>query len=275
MNVLKLILILQVLVHQTAFCQQSLPMEGLQVNPMMTTHLIFDRPILSVDLGSKDLLAKRAGGVQNILQVKASRDSIEPTNLTVITQDGKLHSFYVVYAAFPENINILVGDTLRNPVSAMLTGIPHGELAKAINWVKNTELKPLSIQKQYGAIRMGLDGIFFAQDQLFFRLRLYNDSDVPLDIERLRFFLADRKAPKRISLQQVELNAEFIDGNAGRIEPRVLQSLVLVLPKFALPKGKYFSLEIREQQAVSAGRNLSLRVKGSQLLKACAIPILH
>src|SRR5690606_41694001 len=72
------------------------------------TTLFRSMPILSVDLGSIDLLAQKASGVQNVLQVKAASKELTQTNLTVITQDGKLHSFLASYAEFADPINLIV-----------------------------------------------------------------------------------------------------------------------------------------------------------------------
>src|SRR5687768_14524787 len=63
-----------------------------------TTSLVFPYSIRSVDRGSRDVLAQKAKGVENVLQVKAGRKGFAETNLTVITADGTLHQFTVTYS---------------------------------------------------------------------------------------------------------------------------------------------------------------------------------
>jgi len=55
---------------------------------LKTTNIIFPYSIVSVDIGSRDVLAQKAKGVENILQIKAARDSFPQTNISIITADG-------------------------------------------------------------------------------------------------------------------------------------------------------------------------------------------
>src|SRR5580698_5987781 len=71
-----------------------------------TTNLIFSYAIKSVDRGSKDVLAQKANGAENVLQLKAARETFQPTNLSVITSDGKLFSFIINYSQNPSALNI-------------------------------------------------------------------------------------------------------------------------------------------------------------------------
>ncbi len=70
----------------------------LEVTTTKTTHLIFPFGIKTVDRGSRDIIAQKATGVENILQVKAARPDFESTNLTVITTDvsGRLYRSAVI-----------------------------------------------------------------------------------------------------------------------------------------------------------------------------------
>lgn len=60
-----------------------------------TTNIIFPYSIVSVDIGSRDVLAQKAKGVENVLQIKAAKDNFPQTNISIITADGKLTSFLV------------------------------------------------------------------------------------------------------------------------------------------------------------------------------------
>lgn len=64
---------------------------ALEVTFNKTTHVIFPSAIRYVDLGSADLLAAKADGTENVLRVKAAlRDFSRESNLSVITEDGRL-----------------------------------------------------------------------------------------------------------------------------------------------------------------------------------------
>lgn len=80
---------------------QQVENKSLTISYNKTTSLIFPFSITSVDRGSKDVLAQKARGVENVLQVKAGRKDFSETNLTVITADGVLHQFMVTYSDTP------------------------------------------------------------------------------------------------------------------------------------------------------------------------------
>src|SRR5688500_828142 len=91
--------------------------QALEIAYNKTTSLVFPAIIKSVDRGSRDLLAQKAKGVENILQLKAARHGFPNTNLTVITSDGKLHEFTVAYSKAPGSLVIsVVGGDNDQPV---------------------------------------------------------------------------------------------------------------------------------------------------------------
>src|ERR1700751_5325199 len=73
----------------------------LDISTSMTTNLIFPYAIKSVDRGSIDVLAQKAKGSENVLQVKAAKAPFKQSNLSVVTADGQLFSFLIDYAEYP------------------------------------------------------------------------------------------------------------------------------------------------------------------------------
>jgi type IV secretory pathway VirB9-like protein len=73
-----------------------------------------------VDLGNGGILADKAQGAENIIQVKAAQPCFPETNLTVVTTDGRLYSFLVTYEVSPRVINYNLAAT---DVSASLESI--------------------------------------------------------------------------------------------------------------------------------------------------------
>src|SRR5690349_9792881 len=62
-----------------------------------TVSLIFPFKIRYVDRGSKDVLVQQIDNAQNLLLVKAANTSLQRTNLSVVTADGKLYAFEILY----------------------------------------------------------------------------------------------------------------------------------------------------------------------------------
>ena len=72
-----------------------------------TVHILFPSEVRYVDLGSTDIIAGKADGVENVVRVKAAvRDFPGETNFSVITGDGSFYSFLVSYEEEPEALNI-------------------------------------------------------------------------------------------------------------------------------------------------------------------------
>ena len=72
-----------------------------------TVHILFPSEVRYVDLGSTDIIAGKADGVENVVRVKAAvRDFPGETNFSVITGDGSFYSFIVSYEEEPEALNI-------------------------------------------------------------------------------------------------------------------------------------------------------------------------
>lgn len=246
--------------------------QRLNVSEQMTTNLIFPSPILSVDQGSLELLAQKANGVQNILQVKAAKRELEKTNLTVITQDGKLYTFLVSYAEFADPINLMVKDLLGPPtVRAIVNGknVPPHKVRKGMDWACRTDLVPFLIRKHSYGISFSLDGVFIQDGRMYFRFRFYNNSNVPFQPDQLRFFIKDNKTTKRTPSQDLEVTPEFVVGEHGKLIEYVMHTLVFSLPSFTLPKGKHLRVELME---LSGGRNLVLKVRNRHILKTLPVP---
>src|SRR6478609_2380474 len=100
-----------------------------------TSNLIFPNAIKSVDRGSSVILVQKARGVENILQVKAAQQGFAPTNLSVITGEGKFYSFIVDYANEPSPMNV---NFTKDTTNAFLT---EGLLDEAVLAIKANKVK--------------------------------------------------------------------------------------------------------------------------------------
>lgn len=80
------------------YCTPVQPYE-IEVCYDKTMHIIFPSAIIYVDLGSRDIIADKAGGAENVLRVKAAnRDFRSQTNISVITDKGDFYTFDVRYS---------------------------------------------------------------------------------------------------------------------------------------------------------------------------------
>ncbi len=232
-----------------------------------TTNLIFPYAIKSVDRGSRDILAQKAKGVENILQVKAGKREFEQTNLTVITADGKLYSYILNYTDTPNVLNIRFTDNKETPPQAFFSNAIANEAevqADAERVVTEKRNIHGIKDKSYG-IKVKMDGLFIKDEVLFCRINLQNHSDVSYGIDQLRFYIRDQNKSKRTASQEIEISPLYVKGDTAVVAGKTEKVFVFALPKFTIPEKKYFAVEIMEK---SGGRNLQFSAGNSVIVKA-------
>lgn len=233
-----------------------------------TTSMIFDYPIVNVDRGSRDLIAQKVTGVENILQLKAGRRDLSETNLTVITADGSLHHFYVSYSDHPETqvyriserVTCARFDESRTDIEYEIT------TDRILNHVPSIVIKQ---DKGFG-ITFAVSGIYVHDDMLFVRLSLRSKSNIKYDIQSLRFFVRDKKNLRRTASQEVELRPLYVRNEAKSINGNGSADVVFVFRKFTIPDSKTLDIELFEKDG---GRNLNLHIGNHSILKAERLPI--
>lgn len=235
-----------------------------------TTSLIFPYAIHSVDRGSGEILAQVPEKVGNVLQVKAARQGFPETNLTVITADGKLYSFRVVYDEAPSTTCLQVEAVQATPVhftdNALDQQLEH-IAAQVAGYTRNY----YGVKDTAARVKAILAGIYIHGNTLFYKVVLTNASPVPYDIDFTRFTLRDRKQVKRTATQEEELVPFYIYGQEDKIlEPGYSKVLVFALPKHTLARSKELVLNLFEKDG---GRHLSLKIRVRHILQAGSLPL--
>ncbi|UCS95202.1 conjugative transposon protein TraN [Echinicola marina] len=244
----------------------------LEVTYFKTTNIIFPSAIVGVDRGSKDVLAQKAKGAANILQLKAARNGFPETNLTVITSDGRLSSFVVNYAPEPSMLNVsLTGTGNKNVIFLSPGSVNEADVTAYSKRALYSKYKGRKIKdKKYG-IRFGMNGIFIHDNLLYLRLNIANKSNISYDIDQLRFFIRDQKKAKRTASQEIEITPVHIQNDVIKIKGQSSQTLVVAVPKFTIPDKKYFAIQLFE---ANGGRHMELHVKNRTIIKATVLPVL-
>jgi conjugative transposon TraN protein len=256
-----------------------IPPYALEVTFTKTVHIIFPAAIRYVDLGSADLLAAKADGVENVLRVKAATQGFRnESNLSVITEDGGYYTFNVKYANEPVKLSVEMADFLhtgneinkpgnRLPVYLSDLGNESPYLIRLImeTVYKNNRTKIKHIGSKNFGVQYLLKGIYSHSELLFFHFQLKNTSAVSFNIDYLTFKIVDKKVAKRTAIQEqviVPLRSyNQITGVVGGKEERT----VFALPKFTIPNDKQFVIELME---TDGGRNQRLTVENADLVRA-------
>lgn len=243
----------------------------LMVGTGKTTVLIFPNKIATggVDLGNPDIIANTITGVDNILRVKAATENFTPTNLTVVTTDGKVYSFYVSFSDYPDDRPIDLGKQVNTEkVQAALKDrkLNDGQIREYAMGIPN--LKPFLKKpkaKSYG-VQLSLQGIYTKEDVLFFRFELKNTSPIDFSTDFSRFYIRDRKRLKRTADQELELQPlgvfpekEILTTSGSS------QTLIVAFKRFTIADHKNMVIQLFEKDG---DRHLELKIKGKVLMKA-------
>jgi len=259
------------LLLQCAFSQVPLDYRHVEVAFNKTSSIIFPAVITSVDRGSRDVLAQKAKGVDNILQLKAGRTNFKETNLTVITADGQLHHFLVKYSDHPSALTIRLAEPdvseFKSRTSPLLF---QAEMTP-------TELESMSelILENHDGFRLGrtgnsdmkleLQGIYIQNNVMFYHLKIANKSNIPFHTEMLRFYIKDRQKVKRTATQEAVELPLYLFGNTDQVNGNATQDVIIALQKFTIPDAKILVIEWMENRG---GRHLHLGIKNRKIVHA-------
>jgi len=241
----------------------------LEVTFNKTSSIIFPAAITAVDRGSRDILAQKVKGVENVLQVKAGKVRFKDTNLSVITADGILHQFTVRYADIPGTFTTRASPTNAKTDVIFEQASTDVQLERSAGLILQHQKKKAVKAVSRSQMKLSLQGIYIQDNTLFCHLKIANRSNIPYHTELLRFNIRDRQRVKRTASQEVSQQPIFHKGNPSFIAGKATEDIVFALPKFTIPDAKVLTVELMEK---NGGRHLRLAIKNRMIVKAKLIP---
>jgi conjugative transposon TraN protein len=232
-----------------------------------TSSIIFPSVIKSVDRGSRDVLAQKAKGVDNVLQLKAGRENFPETNLTVITADGILHQFTINYSTQPTSLTVdMSADATERKGTPTIfkTDMTEVEMEKYATSIASMRKRNIVKESEY-KMSLALQGIYIKDNIMFYRVRIGNQSNINYSIDFLKFYIRDKVRIKRTASQELAIKPLYIYGNNEEVNGKSHTDLVYVLPKFTIPESKYLNIELFE---ANGGRHFSLPIKNKDIVNA-------
>lgn len=235
------------------------------------TNLIFPEAIQTAVKVSRDVLAQKVRGVNNVLELKANREGFAETNLTVYSLDGRIYSFVVHFSVDSSvlNFRVLPGSYSTGSVNPggpiELTSLPSDIITLREEARRLSLLHPfLHISAKAEKIKAVATGIYLSDSLQWFTLRLFNGSRIPFQPGFVRYYMVDKKVVKRKATQDQALEPVFTDvpeSVPGRSERR----FAVGFSPFTVPSTKRLVIQI---SGVDGGRTVTLKVKSKQILKA-------
>ena len=245
-----------------------------------TTCIIFNSPIKSVDLGSKDIMADKASAVDNVLRVKASSIGFNETNFSVMTADGKFHSFVANYNEYPtmlaldlsasDDRSVLQKGRTVNQKGTVVSfaGVNTSQQEIVQNCARiidqRRRIRHVGISKY--DIQASLQGLYYKDNVLYYKVGVKNKSNINYDLDFMRFFVVDKTVAKESSHQELELTPLYVYNEPLVIIPgRQTVEKVYVFQKFTIPDDKTVQIIMGEK---NGGRTVSFSLANQDILNA-------
>jgi hypothetical protein len=250
-----------------------------EVSTNQTTYLVFDYAIASVDRGTNLLLSEQDLVAKNMLKLKATDETLNRTNLHVLTADGTLHDFQIQYAPLPirTTYDLRQGKAgLQSHSISESAVFEYGfskpqflSLAAQLKQSHSKIIKKTSIHE----MNFLLTGIYQSNGLLFFQIWVENVSSIPYLIRDLKLTVVDQKTKSKSSQNINVLKPVFseIDQDEIYLHGKGKYFLIAV-PTFAISDRKKLALRLTER---TGDRELNLSIKGKAILKAKALPNFH
>ena len=245
-----------------------------------TTCIIFNSPIKSVDLGSKDIMADKASAVDNVLRVKASSIGFNETNFSVMTADGKFHSFVANYNEYPTMLALDLsasddrsvqqkGRTVNQKgtvVSFAGVNTSQQEIVQNCARIIDQHRRIRHIGTNKYDIQASLRGLYYKDNVLYYKVGVKNKSNINYDLEYMRFFIVDKTVAKESSHQELEITPLYVYNEPLVIIPgRQSVEKVYVFQKFTIPDDKTVQIVMGEK---NGGRTVSFSMANQDILDA-------
>lgn len=258
---------------------RMIPPYGLEVTFEKTVHVIFPAAIRYVDLGSSNIIAGKAGSSENVLRIKAAVRGFETeTNMAVITEEGSYYTFNIKYADEPEKLNIEMKDFMHDGIA---TNRPNnsmeiylkelGSESPRIVYLINCSIyqNDKQIVKHIGSKRFGiqyiLKGIYSHNALLYLHTQIKNSTNVPFDIDFIRFKIVDKKMVKQTALQETVIYPLRAYNFVSQVGANQTERTVFTIDKITIPNDKQLVIELFEK---NGGRNQTFIIENDDLIRA-------
>jgi conjugative transposon TraN protein len=238
----------------------------LEITYNKTTSIVFPDEIASVDRGSRDLLAQKAKGVDNVLQVKAARQHFPETNLTVITSDGTIREFTVRYAQRPRHLVRHIGvDSLGMATVIFPESMTEPEIRELAAKASGSRRNVRFVRDKSFGMKLSLLGVYIKEDVVFYHVRIDNETNIKYDVDFVRFYIRDLERVKRTASQEVEVTPLFVYEHIDAVKGGSSIDVVYAMRKFTIPDAKKLVMEVFEK---NGGRHLDLSIKNKTIVQA-------
>lgn len=248
-------------------------MEQLTLNENVSTIITASEPIRLVDISTDSVIGDKP--LDNVIRVKPTsanhKDGEVMGIATIITERYRVQ-YALVYtskleeAVSDKEVELVERNAFHNPEVSMSTTDMVGYAMK----VWQSPAKYRSTFTKQNRMTMRLNNIYVVGEYFFIDFSVVNDTNLPFDIDELRFKLQDKKQQKATNVQTIEIKPALLLDRSVRFKKGYRN--VVVLKKMTFPNDKVLTIELSEKQI--SGRTISMNLDYEDVLSADAFDTL-
>lgn len=258
---------LQTFAQNPVFAGREMP--AIMISDHVSLHFLSPEPISYVDISTSDVAGDLP--LENVLRLRIKNDSsgsaVKSLRDCTVTIAGE--SFIVQYRLI---------SSLGDHIPALVNIVPEDMKPLAVPGVtltrpqmKRHALAMLqyhdshSVRKaSFAGMKMMLNRLYTVDDLIFMDLTFCNGTNLPFDIDELRFSIEDKKITKATNVQSVEIKPIWKLYADTRFKREFRN--IYVLKKVTFPQDKILNIDLSEKQL--SGRSLSLQILYKDVLNA-------
>ena len=262
-----LLMLLSCLIKTNA--QETLALDTIYANDKKNVALFFPEPIRQGITGSENFVFtynREKEQYFGLLQAKPGKES----NLLVINRNGAIFSYIICYKKQLEKLNYFIpmDSSIGNERPMIADREWQSDSANQIrnrtyyyqkfcSYLLGKKQRIRRIKKRSEGIVLSIENIVFDKEELYFVIRIENNSTLDYDLNFLDFSVETRQKGKKKSQQTLYQNPFFVHNRPTKIAEGETSRLVYVMPKFSLSNDRRIILELNES---NGERNLKLKV---------------
>lgn len=275
----------------------------IEVSAYKTLHLVFPGKIDYVDLGSGQILASLAPGLDNVVRVKANEEDFRhETSLMVFLKSGEIYDFSVSYnqnllttliqLSAPGSAQGLSGnlrsaserDALASkyhqsdkskssgkrsvPPSDAFLFLMGGtqDVLREVTQIIHEQVRPKGKITSVSAYKLKttLHSVFSYRDFLFLDLEVENESNLSMQLSFPALTVRQRRSVRRSAVSEHDVKVLESAGFQEHLGPRKSMRMILAIDHISPSVAEKIEVDIHEEGALE-GRSLRLGILRSDL----------
>ena len=260
---MKILLLMMTLLAQLDSIAQNDDLKKIYVNEYVSTHLICSEPVQYIDISTEVVVGDLP--LSNVVRIKPLTKKVGHLGVLTIVTSSYLVQYEMLYIT-PADADRQITIKEADAHSLLLdeVNLTYEEMRTLCSrLLQSKKIKQIKSSKAYG-IQALLNQVYTVGDYYLIDMSVKNKTNIPYDIDQIRFKIADKKITKATNFQEVEIKPEYQFYGVDSFEKKYRN--VFVFKKFTYPNKKVFSIELAEKQI--SGRNIKLEIDYKEVLNA-------